>query len=228
MEIERSHWSIVLLGSFNPAIFHPAWFELHGVISKDVASAAEVNVVHNEISNMTLGDIVVTAEVGKFQVATSNAPEIRLLDFISVVFGDVLPHSKVRSFGVNKSTHFRAISAERRIEMGRRLAPLHPWGAFGERLAASEGDELGGMMSLRMREILNDEDSSGHLEVRIEPSNALDRRTGIFVAVNRHFDLKDDGETVGAKAAVSKLDQSFVASLEKADEIINHFAEMAS
>jgi hypothetical protein len=227
VEIERSHWSIVLLGSFNPAIFHPSWFEMHDVISRDIAAIAETKVVHNEISIIELGDITINVEAGKFQVETSVAPEIRLLDFVSKVFGDVLPHSKIGSFGINKSVHFRASSNAKRTEIGRRLAPTEPWGAFGDRLENSSGALLGGMMSIRMREILEDDDSRGHLEARVEPSNTIDKNTGIFVTINRHYELKDVAEHAGAREAIEKLDKEFESTLDSSDELINHFVEMA-
>lgn len=218
----------MLLGSFNPAIFHPSWFEVNGVISKEVAQEADLDVVHNQISKLSLGDMAVTAEVSKFQVETTNAPEIRLLDFVSKVFGDVLPHSKIRSFGINKTVQFRAISAERRHDIGRRLAPTEPWGKFGSRLDSSDYEKLGGMVSLRMREILSNDECLGHLEARIEPSSVLDKRTGILVSINKHFELKDQTELPGARIAISILDAEFNAALRDADEIINHFVEMAS
>ena len=227
MEIERSHWSVVLLGSFNPAIFHPSWFEMHDVISNQVAEAADVQVVHNEISIISLGDISINVEASKFQVETSVAPEIRILDFVSKVFGDVLPHSKIKSFGINKSVHFRAPSQEKRTEMGRLLAPTGPWGEFGERIENSHGALLGGMMSLRMREPLEDDDTRGHFEARIEPSHVLDRHTGIMVATNRHYEMKEVPEYSGAREAIEKLDAEFEGTLEYSDKLINHFLEMA-
>jgi len=228
VEIERSHWSIVLVGSFNPTIFNPSWLELHDVVSKDVAAMAETEIVHNQISSMTLSDIRITVEADRFQVETKIAPEIRLLDLVSKVFGDILPHSKITGFGINKSAHFRTQTAEKRIELGRGLAPLYIWGEFGERIAASEGDLVGGLMSLRLREIKNDVESNGHLEARIEPSNALDPKTGILVSVNRHFDLKDLTEKDGARRAMIKLDKEFVNAIAESDKIIAHIAEMVS
>lgn len=227
-EIESTHWSIVLIGSFNPAIFHPSWFELHGVIPKEVAKVAKLEVVHNQLSKLSLGDLTVTAEVAKFQVETTNAPEIRLLDFVSKVFGDVLPHSKISSFGINKTAHFRTVSPERRLAMGRCLAPLAPWGQFGERIGSSEGENLGGMISLRMREILSDDESFGHLEARVEPSNILDERTGVLVSINRHFEIKDQRELSGSVQGLSILDREFDPALKAADEIISHFLEKAN
>ena len=225
METERTEWSIVLLGSFNPAIFHPAWFELHDVISKDVAAAAETKVVHGEIAHLILGDISIITQAERFEVRTTNAPEVCLLDFVSKVFVDLLPHSKIHCFGINKSVHFNAVSAEKRVMMARELAPLKPWGKFGERLEASQGELLGGMMSLRMREVLLDDESRGHLEAKVEPSMILDRKTGIYVAVNRHFELNDKTETAGATKAISKLQKEFAPVLESVDEIINHLVE---
>lgn len=217
MEIERSHWSIVLLGSFNPAIFHPSWFEKHDIISSEVAAVAETKVVHNEISMIVLGDISINVDVNKFQVETSVAPEIRVLDFVSKVFGDVLPHSKITSFGINKTVHFRASSNEKRTEVGRILAPIAPWGGeFGKRIEESSGALLGGMMSIRMREVLEDADSRGHFEARVEPSNVIDQSTGIFVSTNRHYEMKDLQEYAGgAREAIEKLDKEFESALKK-------------
>ena len=83
-------------------------------------------------------------------------------------------------------------------------------------------------MSLRMREILSNDECLGHLEARIEPSSVLDKRTGILVSINKHFELKDQTELPGARIAISILDAEFNAALRDADEIINHFVEMAS
>ena len=228
VEIERSHWSVILLGSFNPAIFHPSWFVQHDVISTDMATMAELHLSHREMSNMEFGDIRVLTEVSRFQIETTNAPEIRLLDFVSKVFGDILPHTKVRSFGINKSVHFRASSPEKRLRIGRALAPLEPWGGFGKRIEASSGETLGGMMSLRMREVLEDDEATGHFEARVEPSTALDSLTGIYVSANRHFEIKNFRESEGARRAIAKLDREFAPAQELSDEVINHFLEFGS
>lgn len=228
-EIERSHWSIVLLGSFNPSIFHPAWFAHNEVISQEHAEASEIGVIHDQVTSMTLGNqIRVACEANRFQVETSKAPEVVILDLVSKVFGDLLPHSRVHSFGVNKSVHFRASSPERRTEIGRMFAPTDPWGEFGERIQRSEGAEVGGLMSLRMREIKNDDETTGSLEARIEPSQTLERMNGIFIAVNRHFDIRNYEDGSGALLAVKKLDAEFARALKDSDEIINSIAGIAA
>ena len=46
IEPEISGVSVVLLGDFNPAIFTPAWFVLHGLLQEDVADSAELRIAH--------------------------------------------------------------------------------------------------------------------------------------------------------------------------------------
>ena len=43
---EVSGTSIALVGSFNPAIFTPAWFELHGLLPQGTAEIAKLEVAH--------------------------------------------------------------------------------------------------------------------------------------------------------------------------------------
>ena len=50
---EISGTSIVLVGSFNPAIFTPAWFELHGLLPEGASEIADVDVVHPQATSFT-------------------------------------------------------------------------------------------------------------------------------------------------------------------------------
>lgn len=43
-EIDGS--SIVVLGSFNPAIFHPLWFKINQLIRPEEADSAKLEVTH--------------------------------------------------------------------------------------------------------------------------------------------------------------------------------------
>ena len=227
-EIERNNWSIVLLGSFNPAIFHPSWFHLNGIISKEVADIAEVNVVHPEVSSVSLGPLRLEVQQNRFHVQTEQAPEIALLDFVLRVFGDLLPHSQITQFGVNRLIYFRAKSTEKRTELGRLFAPTAPWGAFGERIAASKGATVGGMTNVSMRELLDEATWFGHTEARLMPGFELDVATGIQISINNHFELKAYKEGEGAMRALEILRVEFEPRLAKCDEInsavIGHLA----
>ncbi len=42
--------NIVVLGKFNPSIFHPAWFAAQNLIRTKEADAANIQIVHPEAS----------------------------------------------------------------------------------------------------------------------------------------------------------------------------------
>ena len=53
LEATADNVSIVLLGAFNPKIFHPAWLAMHGLISPEQADDADVVIVHSDITQFT-------------------------------------------------------------------------------------------------------------------------------------------------------------------------------
>ena len=58
MKYEIEGVSIVLLGSFNPAIFQPSWFVLNKILPDYDVLKPEVNIIHNQITqfSVTFGD----------------------------------------------------------------------------------------------------------------------------------------------------------------------------
>ena len=220
-EIERNNWSIVLVGSFNPAIFHPAWFQLNKVISKETAESAVTELVHPDATVVALGSLRMDVQRNRFNIQTEQAPEISLLDFAMLVFGDLLPHSQITQFGINRAVFFRAPSADRRTELGRLFAPTAPWGAFGDRIAGSKGQTLGGTTNVSMREVLDSQEWNGHIEARLSPAYEVDQETGIQVNINNHFEMKNYKDGEGAIRSLRALQDSFEDRLKKCDEIIN-------
>lgn len=222
-----NNWSIVLVGSFNPGIFHPAWFDLHGVVQKGIAETAQIGVVDVTKSNVTLGDIIIDVEPEIFEMSTAYAPEIRLLDFAARIFGELLPQTEIRGFGVQRYVHFNAASAEKREEMFRELAPRKYWGSFGKRISDERDHLAGGLRSIIMRETLEDDESCGYMDVTVQPSAALAGTEGIFVSVNRYYEMKNITVRDGAAKAISKLGAVFACAVAASDETIHHFVGRA-
>ena len=48
-QLEIEGHSIVLLGSFNPQIFQPSWFGNEGLIRKEEADSAKIEIVHRDL-----------------------------------------------------------------------------------------------------------------------------------------------------------------------------------
>ena len=148
IEPEISGVNVVLLGDFNPAIFTPAWFALHGLLPKHVAESAELRVANQQVTEFAAEWMRLQVAAGHFFVETLQAPHVRLCDFVARTFKEYLHHTPVRAFGINRDVHFRVKSLAERDRIGRTLAPVEPWGAWGQDLGLD--GRQGGMTSLTM------------------------------------------------------------------------------
>jgi hypothetical protein len=212
--------SIVLIGQFNPAIFSPAWVEKIGLISKEAADAAEVSIIHPDIAAFAAGPYAFDIRRERFSVEVKNEPLIEALDCALVIFGEYLPHITIKQFGINYSTHFSVETASRRFALGRRLAPLAPWGDFGQAMDGLSGPLTSGMIELAMIQIY-DPVGTGERRVRIEPSAKPDLlEAGVFMTINDHRALKNTDEILGAENALELLKDVFDESLDTARNIV--------
>ena len=48
-ELKVEGHNIVIIGSFNPQIFQPAWFANEGLVRKGEAETAKIVIIHNRI-----------------------------------------------------------------------------------------------------------------------------------------------------------------------------------
>lgn len=218
---EISATSIVLVGSFNPAIFTPAWFELHGLLPEGASEIAKVEVVHPQATSFTAEWLILNVIPERFSVETVQAPEVRVLDLTVRTFKEHLSHTPVKTFGINRSVHFRVRSLAERDQIGRTLAPVGPWGAWGEEL---ELDGMhGGMTSLTMSQIDPEgRPKGGRINVKVEPSARVgDGKTGVFVNVNDHYAGHED-QPHGAEGVIGLLEENFEASIDRSNRLIDH------
>ena len=220
LEIRAS--TIVVCGNLNPAIFTPAWFEMHGLMPHGAADEATVKVIHPQVTEFTLDWLRLQVDTNRFLAETVQAPDIRLLDLVARVFKEFLTHTPLTVFGINKHVHFLAQSFEARDRLGRLLAPVEPWGDWAEKLGTD--GKKGGMTSLTMTEVALEGRPNGDLlNVKIEPSQQIGQgRLGVYIQVNDHYTA---GRSTGYETAenlIKALEENFEPSMKRADAIINH------
>src|SRR5436190_5727882 len=95
--------SIVLVGSFNPAIFHPVWFAQQGLMpeAETVGPANErggpkIEIIHSQIAAFQTESFVVNVTTDRFSVTTKpTKPGIALRDLVTGTFS-VLEHTPVK------------------------------------------------------------------------------------------------------------------------------------
>lgn len=228
IEPEIGHVTIVLRGSFNPAIYTPAWFAMHGLLPENAADSAIDKTVqlHSEGATFGFDWLRLTATTDHFQCEIAQAPLARVRDFVASVFGEHLRHTPLTALGINRHVHFRVRSPAERDRIGRTLAPVAPWGVWGKVLGFD--GEYGGMTSLTMsRNNPENRPDGDMINITVAPSLWIDdKRTGVYVRVNDHYTT--DGAGPGSAERLMKvLEADFDASLKRSDGLIDHVMSLA-
>ena len=218
---EISSCSIVLVGQFNPAIFHPAW--LHGKGIEPETSELNGDLIsHRELTTFSIDTRSYFIRTDRFQLETSTAPWISICDITAKIFGEYLHHTPITKFGINRTVHFKLPSASSRVQLGRTLAPIDPWGDLGQEMIAGDNRPVGGLKSLTM--LQRDVQLDSHISetnVTIEPSFEITDPAGVYMRVNAHHALNDLPKSHGSKEAIALLAERFDSAVEKAETIIN-------
>jgi len=226
IEPESSGAGVVLLGSFNPAIFTPAWFAQHGLLPKSVADNAELQIAHGQLTAFSAEWLQLAVDPERFRAWTRQEPYVRLLDLVMRVFGEHLSDTPVRAFGIDRDVHFPAPDPAARDRVGRLLVPTEPWGKVAEILELD--GESGGMASLAIGQSRpKGRPLGGRIDVKVEPSPQIDAaRSGICVQINDHHAVDADAPD-GRERLFELLGNDFEASIRRADDIIDHVMSLA-
>lgn len=195
--------SIVLVGSFNPTIFHPAWLSKYNLIPAVEAEGAKVDIVHNELSSFSLGWLSVQVVHEKFIARTNDRSHYNpLRDLIISVF-KILEHTPIKQLGMNRQMDFSVGNENDWHKIGNTLAPKEIW-------KKSLAEPLLTSLALESRRTDN---LSGKINLRLEPSKRS--KHGVLIDVNNHIELSD-----GEKLTVpTVLSEHWEKNMDKALEI---------
>ncbi|MGO9137249.1 MAG: hypothetical protein ACLP9S_04610 [Syntrophales bacterium] len=222
IEPEKNSVSIVLLGSLNPAIFHPAWFVANNLLNKDDLKSAEVEIIHNGIAAFKVGDwLHIQVELNRFIAETTEPPFVRLSDLVVRTFGEALIHTPISQMGINRQVHFSVGDEETRNKIGKKLAPQEVWGDWASSIAGKKKEKHGGMISLIMRQIDLDDRDMGHVQAKVEPSLLIKDNSGISIDVNDHYVISNADSLDGAIRMAEILAKKFDASIRNSEWIID-------
>lgn len=179
-EIEAA--SAVLVGNFNPAIFHPGWFERQGLLSRAQAEGANVAAVLPELAQFSLEHDRIHVQVLPNRLTVTGTPDLQEeLHVLVVETFKILEHTPLNMLGINYNMHFRMPSDDAWHTVGHRLAPKEIWEELldtpGTRSVTIQGKRPGSRAK--------------HVRVTVEPSVQV--LPGVYFAVNEHFD-RDEKE----------------------------------
>ena len=226
IEPEIAGVSLVMLGHFNPAIFTPAWFGWNELLPEKTVKIADTKIVHPEIAIFEADWLNLHVQPESFKINTPQAPYVRLRDLAVRIFREHLLHTPLNAMGINREVHFSVRSFDERDRLGRLLAPVEPWGDWGQKLEP-DGRHVG-MTSLTMRQV-NPEGRppGGQINVTVEPSNRIGQgRLGVYARVNDHYTIENVESQMGTSNIVELLEENFDESLRRADQIIDHIMSL--
>jgi hypothetical protein len=205
---------ISLRGFFNPSIFQPAWFARQGLIPAEEADAAEVNVIHSQVSAFETTSFRLQVTPETFDLTVAGKPIDQLARDVAFGTFKVLRHTPIGALGINHFRHFEAPSEKAWHSVGDRLAPKDFWQQFMTRP---------GMQALVIRDVEAEfrrpDGFRGWLDVRIEPSVVVTPH-GVFVLVNDHFQTERPDRPESADEMVGALGEAWPAARERANAII--------
>ena len=226
IEPEIACVSLVMLGHFNPLIFTHSWFGWNELLSKEIVDNANVQIAHPQITKFNADWLNLRVEPERFIIDTTQAPYVRLQDLAVRIFRNHLPHTPLKTLGINKEVHFSVKRFEERDWLGRSLAPVSPWGDWGKKLEPD--GKHGGMTSLTMTQIDPEgRPQGGQINVTIEPSRRVGGGyLGVYVRINDHFTIEDEKNPTATSEIVKLLERNFEESLQHADKIIDHLMSL--
>ena len=227
IEPEIDGVSAILVGSFNPAIFTPAWFAMHDLLPAGIADSADLAVAHKQMTMFNADWLRLEVTPDQFNVETVQAPHVRIHDLVLRVFGEHLHHTPLTAFGINRNVHFQVGSLAARDQLGRTLAPVEPWGPWRQELGLD--GEHGGMTSLTMTQVDPEgRPVGGRINVKVEPSiRTGNGRTGVYVGVNDHYAADDTGPATAGRL-IDLFEGNFQSSLSRSEQIVDHIMSLAT
>ncbi len=220
--------SIVLIGSFNPRIFQPAWFAHNEMIgNKEAEQPANLIQFREQIVAFKVEMFELNVEPNRFVITSLNDhPAEHIKDLVISCFGKCLPHTPITAIGINRSIHFDTGDFEIRDSVGSRLAPKSAWGDWGKEIEKSYDepiDKRGGMSSITMlQQNVHLDGCNVSVRAKVEPSYSIENNTGIFVDVNNHFELRSDEQSIqDGSSAVGILETNWETSMSRATMIMD-------
>ena len=211
-EIERA--SIVMIGSFNPAIFQPRWLEAQRLIRPEEAESAKITIIQAEIADFSTEWFQLQVLQNRLSLSSADPSQYAPLRDLGTGIFALLPHTPITALGLNRQFHFKMASPEAWHGLGHRLAPKDPWDAIMEEP---------GLRSMVMQG-RRKEANGGTSYIRVEPSTKFQQ--GLFVEVNEEFKPHGDGTPDGAQWVADRLSEHWDSIMNFAKEAAGHLLDL--
>jgi hypothetical protein len=174
-QIQQKIISIVLLGDFNPAIFHPQWLAYNELVSRESAEAATNVSCQSEFSTFEIDGMHYQVEKQRFALTTKDESQVPiLLDTIKGIL-TLLEHTPLKAIGLNYDFRYSMPDVESWHRLGHTLAPKEMWNKLLEAPGMAGILIQGGRVDV----------PGARLNIHVNP--IMDGKNGVFIGINQHY-----------------------------------------
>ena len=202
LEIDES--AIVILGIFNPAIFHPFWFNAKGLIKSEEAETSKIEITHPTITIFSMEWCKVQVEPNRFIIQAASPLHFEQIEDLTLGTFSLMDSTPTNALGINRMMHFKLESRETIDAFGDMIAPKEVWKEFMH-------DP--GVSTLVM--VDPKEKAKRITQITVQRSNRLE--FGVYIAINNHFDIEDKT----ARTLINILKESWEDSIKTSGEKAN-------
>lgn len=210
--------SVVLVGSFNPGIFHPEWFRRQEILAPAEAEKAIVKIVSPEATEIQFLDMKLDVFSTRLVLETKDVSRAEKLQDVVVNILAKLPHTPVTACGINNAIQFDLNDESYWHKIGHTLAPKE---LIWEPLLQKPG-----MATMMIKGKLTG-NFAGDINVTVAPSAPSTKFTyGLFISSNYHFSVpQDDSPTPQTERVIKFIQETWKPALEMARSVAYRILE---
>jgi hypothetical protein len=187
--------SVVLVGSLNPAIFHPEWFVRQDLLSRGEADRAETVVISPQVANVRFPDFGLQVLPSRLSVRTSDVSKAPRIHDLVIGILTKLSHTPVTAAGINQLLQIPTNGESDWHKIGDTLAPK-------DLIWRKLYDQRPGLLNISIQ-FPRKEPFPGYANITVQPSASIPN--GVTVSSNIEFQTVDQ---VGSAPQVVEFIQS--------------------
>ena len=212
----------MVLGSFNPAIFHPQWFKASELLNPEECEAADNVVLTKDLASFHLPWCRVQSFNDRFSVETTDSARIITLSDLVVGTFNLLEHCPITSTGFSRFFHVQLESEMKTNKIWDLLSPKAMW----EEVIPSPRTNT---ISIEGE---NKEEKGIYqaLHAKIEPSARVEH--GVFFEVHQRYTISSNNRSLNDSEIQhlygeghllrQKIQDDWIDFLSKSESITNH------
>ncbi len=189
--------SIVLVGNFNPSIFHPEWFIRHEIVpawnypgrrprGDEVAVAILPDLAQVEFQDQRNLQVM----LNKFNLRCTRASEyMTLKDIVTSTF-DILQETPIKQMGMNYQAIIQLADTDLWLKFGEQMAPKSPWLTAAPYIKEldKEKQSMLGLVEMTMQ-MPRPDDLKGYIRPTLKVVDFDSRK--LSISVNNHVVIED-------------------------------------